>query len=328
VPPGDAVVGLTAAAPHRTSPESIPKRRERGLAPTPGFTKKVPFYCVTLPGVYLSRAWRFLHAFDNPVATIAKLATSHPPWELVWPDGTTHSAQSWAEVQELGREAIFWSRSFTWTSPETGRTVRLHGLDYPTISSGEYRWLPVRGKLVLDIGANIGDTAVYFAASGAERVIALEPYPYSVKFAEENVRFSDTAAQVQIINGGIGKSGSIRVDPKFKNTVGSDLHGAVEGVEVPIFSLHDLVRTFGLRDAVLKMDCEGAEYSAILEANTDDLRCFSHMQIEYHYGAAPLGSRLSEAGFKVRVTGPRYSVVPEAIGNPIMMSGYIFAERT
>jgi FkbM family methyltransferase len=327
VPVVENVVGLQAVSPHSDPPGSADARTDRGRSPRPGFSKKVPFYFVALPRVYLSRAWRFLHAFDNPVATIARLAATRPPWELVWADGTSHSAHSWSEVQELGREAIFWNRTFTWKSPETGRKIRLRGLDYPTISSREYRWLPVAGRVVLDIGANIGDTAVYFVASGAERVIALEPYPYSCQLAEENVRFSGTAGQIRIVNGGVGRTGSIRIDPKFKNTVGSDLHGTEGGIEVPIFSLSDLIRTFGLKDTVLKMDCEGSEYTTILEAATEDLRCFSHMQIEYHYGAATLRTRLSDAGFKVRVTGPRYSVVPEAVGNPIMMSGYIFAER-
>ena len=43
----------------------------------------------------------------------------------------------------------------------------------------QYKWLDVEGKNVVDVGANIGDTAIYFALKGAKHVYAFEPYPYS-----------------------------------------------------------------------------------------------------------------------------------------------------
>ena len=38
--------------------------------------------------------------------------------------------------------------------------------------------LPVRGKTVIDIGANIGDTPIYFHITWSKhRVIGIEPFP-------------------------------------------------------------------------------------------------------------------------------------------------------
>ena len=40
----------------------------------------------------------------------------------------------------------------------------------------EYQTLPVKDRIVIDIGGSIGDTAIYFALKGAKKVIALEPF--------------------------------------------------------------------------------------------------------------------------------------------------------
>jgi len=42
---------------------------------------------------------------------------------------------------------------------------------------GTYKNLPLKNKIVVDIGACTGDTPIYFAVSGAKKIIALEPYP-------------------------------------------------------------------------------------------------------------------------------------------------------
>jgi transcription elongation factor Elf1 len=41
----------------------------------------------------------------------------------------------------------------------------------------DYDFLPVKNRVVIDIGANIADSSIYFATTGAKKVIALEPFP-------------------------------------------------------------------------------------------------------------------------------------------------------
>jgi hypothetical protein len=55
-----------------------------------------------------------------------------------------------------------------------------------TFSSGVYD-IDVVGRDVVDIGSNIGDTAIYFALKGAKRVIALEPYPSAYQIGRAHV---------------------------------------------------------------------------------------------------------------------------------------------
>jgi ribosomal protein L11 methylase PrmA len=49
----------------------------------------------------------------------------------------------------------------------------------------EYQFLPVKDRTVIDIGANVGDSSIYFALRGADKVIALEPLPTSYKMAKK-----------------------------------------------------------------------------------------------------------------------------------------------
>jgi len=86
-----------------------------------------------------------------------------------------------------------------------------------------YKWLRVEGKQVVDVGANIGDTAIYFALGGAAHVYALEPYPYSYRLAKRNVELNCLEKQVTLLNMGCGNEGTITVSPEFKNNPGSEL---------------------------------------------------------------------------------------------------------
>ena len=48
-----------------------------------------------------------------------------------------------------------------------------------------YGNLPVSGKTVIDIGANIADSSIFFALRGAKKVIGLELFPKNYEMAEK-----------------------------------------------------------------------------------------------------------------------------------------------
>lgn len=52
--------------------------------------------------------------------------------------------------------------------------------------SNIYKHLPVEGKTFVDIGANIGDSSIYFASRGAEKVISIEPFPKNYELAKKH----------------------------------------------------------------------------------------------------------------------------------------------
>ncbi len=76
-----------------------------------------------------------------------------------------------------------------------------------------YNYFNVKEKVVLDVGAFIGDTAIYFALKGANKVIAYEPVPLLYEMAVENIELNNQKATIQIINSALGKNeGSIEVN--------------------------------------------------------------------------------------------------------------------
>lgn len=204
------------------------------------------------------------------------------------------------------------------------RTVRLEGGGdvYTVFVNEEYNFLRVNNEIVIDIGANVGDSAVYFVLNNARKVIALEPYPYSYNIADRNVKNNELENKITLLNAGYGEDGVIRLDPGFKNSTSSKLKPSDRGIDIKVLSLKTLVDKYNVEKAILKMDCEGGEYNLLKEDN-NTLRKFSRIQIEYHYGYETLKKRLEDAGFNVRNTEPYRN---RRAANPDMEMGYIFAK--
>ena len=53
--------------------------------------------------------------------------------------------------------------------------------------SQEYQLTPVKNRIVLDVGANIADSSVYFAMMGANKVIGVEPFSRNFYLAKKNI---------------------------------------------------------------------------------------------------------------------------------------------
>jgi len=175
----------------------------------------------------------------------------------------------------------------------------------------QYKWLDVKNRDVVDIGANIGDSAIYFALKGAKHVYAFEPYPYSYNIAKKNIRLNHLEGKITLLNEGCGKSGSIAIKEDYKNTVGTDLRSFKEGKKIRIEGLDEIVKRFNLKHAALKVDCEGCEYDLILNASDEALKAFDQIIIEYHYGYRNLVNKLN-SNFTVKVKLPKFIYNREA----------------
>ena len=184
----------------------------------------------------------------------------------------------------------------------------------------DYKWLKPKNNVVIDIGANIGDTSIYFALNGAKRVIALEPFPYSYRMALENISNNGYDKQIILLNAGYVLDSEIIVEDKLTGT-GDQLIPSENGIKIRIFSLKTILANYKIDSALLKMDCEGCEYNLL---NEDDitLKKFKRIQIEYHYGYEKLKYKLEGAGFKCKYTKP-----VSGANNKNMHMGYIYAVK-
>jgi len=189
---------------------------------------------------------------------------------------------------------------------------------------GQYKWLDVKGKDVVDVGASVGDTAIYFALKGARHVYAFEPYQYSYNIAKKNIKPNHLEDKITLLNEGCGKSGFVTIKYDYENTGSTDLKKFKEGKKIKIENLDEIVKRFNLKHAALKIDCEGCEYDLILNASDEALKAFDQIIMEYHYGYRNLVKRLEQAEFKVKYSLPKQFHDVEA-DNSNMYLGLIFA---
>jgi len=148
--------------------------------------------------------------------------------------------------------------------------------EVPEVLSG------LRGRDVIDVGANVGDTALYFLLNGARKVIAVEPLPSVARCAEENVRLSSATDKVKVINAALSDE-PVSV-PCDYDVLSSRYFSTLKGngpCKVPSVTLGNLLNM--VEDPyLLKMDCEGCEAQVILGPERERLRAFEHIIFETH----------------------------------------------
>jgi tRNA/tmRNA/rRNA uracil-C5-methylase (TrmA/RlmC/RlmD family) len=66
----------------------------------------------------------------------------------------------------------------------------LYDIVFENFAGGAYDDLDVRDRVVVDVGAGVGDTAILFSLMGAKKVIALEPFPSLYEKALVNVKIN------------------------------------------------------------------------------------------------------------------------------------------
>ena len=190
--------------------------------------------------------------------------------------------------------------------------------------------LPVKGKIVIDIGANIGDSPILFALRGADKVIGIEPFPKNYELAKKNIESNNLSDRISLLLAGCASNSSyITIDPEYESNITSRLRDFNEGIRIPLVTLENILNEFNVEasNAVLKMDCEGCEYDIILSASKDTLSKFSDIQIEYHHGYRSLKEKLEKAGFNVVTTRPILHYRSNDITVPRTYVGNLYAKQ-
>ena len=154
---------------------------------------------------------------------------------------------------------------------------------FAIIDGHEYDNIDVYGRDVVDIGANVGDSSIYFALKGARKVVGVEPLPNVYARAIENVKLNHLEGKIFLINAALGsKSGMIKVPcntSTFTSVLFSTLRTNGE-CEVPIVTLSEVMKQIS-EPYLLKMDCEGCEFDVVLN-DYEHVRMFEKLIMEYH----------------------------------------------
>jgi len=186
------------------------------------------------------------------------------------------------------------------------------------------------GWKVIDIGAGIGDYTLYAAAAqDGIQVYAFEPFPQSYALMQENLQ-RNRIANVRAFDKAVAAvSGALVLDLaggeplQIQSRLG-EAGKSQSNLPVDAVSLADVFDLLQLDSCdMLKLDCEGAEYSILFETPQPILERIQHIVMEYHdqvveHNHQDLVRFLSERGFRV-----------ETFPNPVHSDlGYLRAIRT
>lgn len=176
--------------------------------------------------------------------------------------------------------------------------LRPRTLDRRIVSSvlldNEYR-LPSRfppGSSVLDVGAHIGSFALSALRRGAARIDCFEPQPDNYRLLEHNME--PYADQVRVHHRAVWRSDqpgqelSLRNPHASRNTGAFQVTAETDANAVPAMPLDEAIRTLAPPDgtiALLKLDCEGAEWPILLTSR--ELQRVEAICGEYHLGELP-----------------------------------------
>lgn len=173
---------------------------------------------------------------------------------------------------------------------------------------GEYDFFDVRNGVVIDVGAYIGDTPVYFAKRGAKKVYAYEPNPVNFEFLRKNVAANGVSGIVVPLPFAVSSE-------KRSLVVPSDMGGGGtytrKGIDKPsqdvIYDVpnQDPQGLFSPEEPVslLKLDCKGCERE-ILTNQLEQLQTLvDHIAVEVERLSEDeireMILRLAAAGFRL-----------------------------
>jgi FkbM family methyltransferase len=177
------------------------------------------------------------------------------------------------------------------------------------LNTGEYE-CECQNKVILDIGGFEGESAVYFWAKKAKRIIIYEPVEAHNRLIQKNVALNSIKAEVY--QAGIGNRNGTQIIQYNETNPGFGLNSnGLRSMEIEIRDLSEVIKESGAD--IAKFDCEGAEES-ILYVPVKILRKINYYIIETHSPEikSAILDKFKKAGFtleKETRKAPRFSVV-------------------
>jgi FkbM family methyltransferase len=169
------------------------------------------------------------------------------------------------------------------------------------------------GSTVVDIGCYIGDFSLYVAKNFGARVIAFEPAHDNYEIARSNIDRNRLGRLVQLNQLALGNGEPVTL---YVRRHGEETHvtfdpypGAV-AEQVASLSLKGALDMANGDVDLLKIDCEGFEYSIIENAAVEDFDRVKAIALEYHHidrwqvKLDAMRKKLQQAGFTVRQHAP------------------------
>lgn len=169
-----------------------------------------------------------------------------------------------------------------------------------------------QNSTVIDIGASTADSSIYFAIKGAREVYGIEPMKESFDLAVYNVKINNLESKIHLINAALSNTtGKIELTISTKNPNANSIN-PTETVKkgginfdskrvVDSVSLKDIISRYSLSKIdLLKIDCEGCEYSVLQCVEEETLAKINNIILEFHDGVQFLADMLKNLGYNVK----------------------------
>jgi len=179
---------------------------------------------------------------------------------------------------------------------------------YEIFIKEEYK-ADIKDKVVIDVGAYHGESAIYFALQGAKKVIALEPDEDNYKIALKNIKENGLENKILLINKALAsKDDKVNFYKYLHSSIANStdpenmdkLKDVVITKQVDATTLDNIIGMIEDENiGLLKMDCEGCEYSILNSFNNYEK--IENIILEYHNGIQNLFNLLQSHGFQTDI---------------------------
>lgn len=165
--------------------------------------------------------------------------------------------------------------------------------------------------VIIDVGASNADSSIFFAINGAEKVIALEPFPESYELGEYNIKINNLDHKIILLPYALSDHDGytdfvISSENPNANTFNPSPYVEKLGIKfeqkikVPTITLPSIIQKYNINKIfLLKMDCEGCEYNVLRNLPEDILNRIDNIILEYHNQIQDLPDILKRVGFTV-----------------------------
>lgn len=163
-------------------------------------------------------------------------------------------------------------------------------------------------KTVIDVGANIGDSSLYFANKGYT-VFGFEPISEVYSIATENINLNpELKYNVTLINKAVScKKGKIKIYKNPENSGGHSGYGSNNEYNYDEFdlvettTLGNIINEYNIDPYALKIDCEGCEVDIIMNSDLSDFKIiyFEHHNFLTGINHEILVNKLKSEGFMI-----------------------------
>jgi FkbM family methyltransferase len=186
-------------------------------------------------------------------------------------------------------------------------------VDYDCYQLGQVDFSNSANALVLDVGAHIGTASLVLSRLHHGTILCFEPVPENCRFLQMNLEANHVANAVIVRAAITGEDGFAEFEVNPNSGVAGHAAG-IMAADPKTFSRSLRVKSVTLRTALaefpnqpvhlIKMDCEGGEYSIVDQITPDLLPRIRNMTFEVHdldgtRNVRVLTEKLKRLGFRV-----------------------------